>query len=162
MNGPYGTVVPIKRVPGGWRLSGTLRTCPLQPLTLRQHLPFFLCVVMPAVTNTAPWLSTLSARLDDGWFYGHTGAGNKYGLVSAHHVEIISSLPQKGFQVIDVKKLKDEQKTKEGWTTSQFIDLKVTQIMQKAVTQMITEKNQRLIFSHIFILLVWLWFLTYF
>ena len=62
------------------------------------------------------WPVTLSVRVSDGWYYGHTGAaGHRHGLVSAHHVEIISSHSQKVLQVVDAKKLMDEQKkTKEA------------------------------------------------
>lgn len=57
---------------------------------------------------------TLTSRLSDAWYHGHLGCGNKQGLVSARHVQIISSNSEKVLPVLDVKKLMDEQKkTKE-------------------------------------------------
>ena len=57
---------------------------------------------------------TLSSRLDDAWYHGHLGAGGRHGLISARHVEIISSNSEKVLPVVNVKKLMDEQKkTKE-------------------------------------------------
>lgn len=59
-------------------------------------------------------LVTLSSRLDDAWYHGHLGAGGRHGLISARHVEIISSNSEKVLPVVNVKKLMDEQKkTKE-------------------------------------------------
>ena len=59
---------------------------------------------------------TLTNRLNSYYYYGHVGCGNKHGLVSADHVEIISSNSEKVLPVVNVKKLMDEQKkTKERW-----------------------------------------------
>ena len=57
-------------------------------------------------------LVTLTHRVNQSWYLGHLGWGQR-GLVPAEHLEIISSNSGKVLPVVDVKKLMYEQKKAE-------------------------------------------------